>query len=110
MDLLAYYGPLPFNLDFFTELDNLVPICRYIGETIQSKEELNEDDQRNYNNLDHFDDENTDDIKDESTISQQKPSSLKQKHKRMSESLSEVLTDLGLVSFLPLNIEDVEVS
>lgn len=28
VDLLCMYGPLPFNLDFFTEMMDLMPLVR----------------------------------------------------------------------------------
>lgn len=30
IDLVKMYGPLPFNLDFFTECTNLAPLVRYV--------------------------------------------------------------------------------
>ena len=30
VDILKFHGPLPFNLDFFTECTNLAPLIRYV--------------------------------------------------------------------------------
>eukprot|EP01036_Dinobryon_divergens_P027988 gene27988-36860_t len=71
IDLVNSYGPLPFNLDFFTEMMNLAPILRYLEGSIPTNDQ--EDD------LDH-----------------------------LTAALCEVVDDFGLVSFLPLNIQDKE--
>lgn len=38
-----------------------------------------------------------------------KPLTVGQRHKKMSEALCDVLSDFGLVSFLPMNVQDGEV-
>jgi hypothetical protein len=43
-------------------------------------------------------------------IRAEKESLLSKKFRGMSEALAEVLTDFGLISFLPMNIEDGEVA
>ena len=97
IDLLPMYGPLPFTLDFFTEMTNLMPLIRYIDNPggIATEEELLRDDQNNDS--------------DEASVDDAPQSNEKKKRSKiskMSEELCDVLNDYGLVSFLPLNIQD----
>jgi GPN-loop GTPase len=95
VDLLKNYDNLPFNLSFYTELVDLTPMARYVGRPFEklrskpTKEDV------------ICDDDGTDDGGDVAG-----ETALQVRYRRMSEGICDVLTDLGLVSFLPLNIED----
>ena len=112
VDLLAthYKDSLPFNIDFYTDCTNLNPLARYIDEPFNSSKDLSED-------IDAVPEDLSPVLDDESTDSTPKtvktPSRtdlFKQKHKRMTAGLCDLLTDYGMVSFIPCNIEDSEVS
>lgn len=118
IDLLKHYGPLPFNLDFFTEMLDLTPLARFVTQrpihldaldfSDENKDDVEneEDDDGNSN-----EDKNSRQGKNSSTPSRTSTSNdkdqlLRRKFQRMSEGICEVISDLGLVSFLPMNIED----
>ncbi len=90
IDLLPMYGPLPFKLDFFTEMTNLMPLIRYIDNPgkIATEEELLQEEEE-----------------DNSVKTKMIPKK-RSKMSKMSEELCDVLSDYGLVSFLPLNVQD----
>ena len=101
VDLLRHYGPLPFNLDFYTEMLDLTPLAKCVNSyRIGIFDEDNDE-------LSVVDEERLDRIE---AIRAEKESLLSKKRRRISEALAEVLTDFGLISFLPMNIEDGEVS
>jgi len=151
VDLLPLYGPLPFKLDFFTEMVDLMPLVRYMdgsgGAAVTDEEDIddlyskNNDDNHSdgdeYNNDDEYNDYNNNndsnndrkkdqestniidhenrncDIEPKDSEMKQKnkikiPPTLQSKHRKMTEGLCEVLSDFGLVSFLPMNIQDGE--
>jgi len=100
VDLLPLYGPMPFKLDFYTEMIDLMPLCRYIDapfaafrEGVSAEDALEED-------------EEEDGEKEEREGQTKKPSLLQIKFTKMTEGLCEVMSDFGLVSFLPMNIQD----
>lgn len=111
--MLPHYGQLPFNLDFFTELYDITPLSRYVGEQIASPEQLAADDLKSIAEVTQIEAEirqnSCSSDANSSSSSSKRPTSFKEKHKRLSEALCEVLADSGLVRFYPLNIEDVEV-
>eukprot|EP01034_Spumella_vulgaris_P021425 gene21425-27455_t len=97
VDLLSLYGPLPFNLDFFTELMNLAPLAKYIGapvDTVSAKVQSSDGDEQ--------------DDTSSAPPSAASLTPLQRKLVRMSSALCEVLDDYGLACFLPMNIQDGE--
>jgi hypothetical protein len=121
--LLPNYGPLPFTLDFYTELLDLTPLLRSVPEhttliwaffvlslrylegdlpelplgiteeaALIEKETLEEE---------------RDGSKEEPTKLATGRTKLQEKFHKMTEALCEVVNDYGLVTLLPLNIEDV---
>jgi hypothetical protein len=128
------YGPLPFQFSFFTEMLDLspilrsvyihytmlclschiisIPFCRYLNGPIS---ELPEDKVSNSDEEDDGYDEDNDSYDrkryqpridtSEATTGRTK---LQQRFQQLSCALCEVVDDFGLVSFLPMNIEDVE--
>ena len=100
IDLLPMYGPLPFTLDFFTELSDLSPLVRYIDTgRIATEEELLVEN-------DHSDDDGGDAKGEEHSRFNAQPCLKRSKLAAMAEELCSVLSDFGLVSFLPMNIQD----
>jgi hypothetical protein len=128
---MSLYGPLPFNLDFFTECLNLAPLVRYIGKDIpgntgpaQTHSQSRHQQAGLHDNDDDISDNDVDDASTPSAGANRgagvgastraaEPeigmSKLQAKFQRMSAALCEVVDDYGLVSFHPMNIEDVEV-
>jgi len=118
VDLLPMYGQLPFTLDFFTDLHDLTPLVRYIdGAKVASEGELNRErvDYDSDSGSDGYGDCCDDDDSDgggsagcpgsaqkQSQQKQQKPSQLA----RMAGELTSVLSDFGLLGFLPMNVQD----
>ena len=117
VDLLPLYGPLPFTLDFFTEMVDLLPLMRYLeegsdvvpdGDIDAAYDHAGDDDE--YDN-DGGSGGNTSEEKDNSPspragVSSGSGSRLQQKYRKMTSGLCEVLSDFGLISFLPLNVDD----
>ena len=95
------------------------PYRRYIRQDIATKEQLIEDDklsiaqaealeaEMRLPNIDNLSDSNSN--RNSNSVGPIKLT-MKEKHRRLSEAFCDILSDRGLVSFLPLNIEDVEVS
>ena len=93
VDLLPLYGPLPFTLDFYTEMHDLTPLLRYIDRGhIATEEELGE-----------VSPPSSDSDDQDATAMPSRPRS---RLARMTGELCSVLSDFGLLSFLPLNIQD----
>jgi len=111
VDLLSLYGALPFNLDFYTEMLDLTPLARYVGHNFKEY------------SVDDFgsDDDGMAELKEGANEHRRdsKPKDCKvafescrsrglQRFQKMTSDLCEVLSDFGMISFLPLNIEDRE--
>jgi hypothetical protein len=144
VDLLPNYGPLPFNLDFYTEMTDLTPLTRYDNQVIikiflpsvipmycniidlsrYMDSEIPTEDQlgdmydaaREYeiaSEQEEHADKSGDGIQsdDRPKISSVMEASNRRarQYRKMTEAICELLTDMGLVSFLPLNIQDGEV-
>eukprot|EP01041_Mallomonas_annulata_P001623 gene1623-3143_t len=123
IDLLKHYGSLPFSLDFYTEMTDLGRLVRYLGMSASSSKSLssNKDVEGDYDNDDN--DDNREDevggdgdgdggcveVKCVPAVSVSvSVSFLQGRYKALSLGICDVVEDLGLVSFLPLNIEDSE--
>lgn len=109
IDLLAthYKDSLPFNIDFYTECTNLNPLTRYIDEPFNANVKPQDMPEVLSPNLD---DEPTETDEKKSQSARTRTDVFKQKHKRMTAGLCDLLTDYGMVSFIPCNIEDSEVN
>lgn len=116
IDLLKQYGPLPFELNFFTDMLNLSPLLRYLEGRIVPIEELEQQEKHRYESARESKRANDDDEEDEGEEEVARPpevrsgrSLLQDKYKALTAAFCEVVDDYSLVSFLPLNIEDAEV-
>ncbi|KAF0705152.1 hypothetical protein AaE_014641 [Aphanomyces astaci] len=93
MDLIQQYGHLSFNLEFYTDVLDL----RYLLDRLEAQD---------YGDT-------YDDIEEEDTL-QPPPAvaarklKVRERFRKMHEVLIEVIEDFSLVSFLPLQIEDVD--
>ncbi|RHZ22872.1 hypothetical protein DYB37_004661 [Aphanomyces astaci] len=93
MDLIQQYGHLSFNLEFYTDVLDL----RYLLDRLEAQD---------YGDT-------YDDIEDEDAL-QPPPAvaarklKVRERFRKMHEVLIEVIEDFSLVSFLPLQIEDVD--
>lgn len=99
IDLLPLYGQMPFKLNFFTEMVDLMPLVRYLDETSSTHR----------SGFDVADGNAEDEGEEEERKPPTPPtakSRLKARFRDMSEALCELVTDFGLISFLPLNIQD----
>lgn len=105
IDLLEIYDKLPFQLDFFTEMVDLTPLTRYLDSDYSN---LNVKDYGN-TSLSHYGEDlnevSANNKKDSDDNLKNKPN-LHDKHKKLSQALCEVVNDLGLVTFLPLDIQN----
>mmetsp|Transcript_22752 Transcript_22752/g.53919 ORF Transcript_22752/g.53919 Transcript_22752/m.53919 type:complete len:406 (+) Transcript_22752:72-1289(+) len=102
VDLLVNYGPLPFNLEFFTECSDLERLVPY----------LTHDD---YNDNDEVDisattEETTyaDDPDYQMARRNTRSSPFFRKHERLHQRMAETVEDFSLLSFIPLDIQDAE--
>ena len=97
IDLLPQYGPLPFNLDFYTELTDLGRLMRYLDERPPAADNV----------PGAYDSDNSD---SEGAISSANKvcSTLHSKYRKMTQQLCEVLDDSQFVDFLPMSVEDAE--
>ena len=82
VDLLSQYGKMPFNLEFFTEMDDLRPLAQYVNAEI------------------------VEEGKEEEFVDPKPESRLSKKFKKMTSELCDVLSDFGLISFYAVNIQD----
>jgi hypothetical protein len=90
VDLLRQYDNLPFNLSFYTEMDDLTPMAKYVGRPMSRLHVVPT----------AADGELADDVPAPA------PTKFQQKYQKMSEGICEVLSDLGLVHFQAMNVED----
>ena len=97
IDLLKHYDTLPFQLNFFTELLDLTPMAALVGKKVKHLK---------VNDFPSEDDNDDNDGNENTNV--EGVGLLQKKHQKMSEGICELITDLGLVSFLPCNIEDGE--
>lgn len=93
-------------LEFFTDIPDLSRLVNYIGRHIPSAAELAQQEALCGGNKD--DDADTKEEEKED-IPAPALTELQQRYVRMSAALCEVVDDYNLVSFLPMNIEDVQV-
>ena len=121
VDLLPMYGPLPFHLDFFTEMADLQPLMRYLEGSDTLPDEADIDAAFEHADATAGDDDEEEEEEDDgdgdaaAAERKQEPpaptavpgaSVLQRKHRKMTSSLCEVLSDFGLISFLPMNVDD----
>jgi len=104
IDLLPLYGPMPFKLNFFTEMVDLMPLVRYLDEPFGA---LREDlDFEGVGDVDEGEDEDEDEDEVKKTKKIGGGGGLKAKFREMNTALCELVTDFGLISFLPMNVQD----
>lgn len=99
-------SPLPFNLEFFTQCHDLHRLVDYLESNPM-------DFMANSNNIDNNADEGTEfDYKEDPEYikAQQrtKSSNFYRKYRKLHNELCDVVEDFGLLSFLPLSIQDAE--
>lgn len=114
VDLLTMYGDLPFTLDFFTDLMNLAPLLRYVNAPFSNLSEIRQQEEQDIaNNNGEYPDVDDDDdnygVNHDNSEDRTGRSKLQQKYYKMTEAICDVVENYGLVSFVPLNIEDVQV-
>lgn len=84
-----------------------MPLVRYVGRHVPTASELEEEEeQERQNQASNADQEEDDKDEDAGGVLL---SPLQRKFAKMTEAICEVVTDFNLVSFLPMNIEDVQV-
>ena len=112
IDLLPLYGPLPFKLNFFTELVDLMPLVRYLDEPFgpdrSTTAAYRDDDEVLCSpSEDEEDNEEREREEDAPTLAQSRATiGARQRFRAMSTALCELVGDFGLVSFLPMNVQD----
>ncbi len=121
IDLLPSYGPLPFTMNFYTELLNLKPLVRYIDNPIASAEDIEKEEKEEWQRTQQGQEESDDlssyggSIASDDDINPYpvhpksgsgSGSVLRGRLSRMSWEICDVLGDFGLVNFLPMNVQD----
>ena len=94
IDLINQYGAIPYNLDFFTDCQDLNRLVNYVD-----------------SGTDHFQESEqvyADDDEYQSARTRTKSSAFYKRHIRLHSQLCEVIEDFSLLNFLPLNISDAE--
>ena len=99
IDLLPHYGPLPFNLDFYTELTDLGRLMRYLDERplTDGSAPGSYDSDGDGNGAESF-----------AEPAKKAGNTLHDKYRKMTQQLCEVLDDSQFVDFLPMTVEDAE--
>ena len=127
IDLLVNYGPLPFNLDFFTNCNDLNRLLSYLqqdgrfggvgsssGGASDGDEYYDDDDnyfndEYNINNTNETNyDSYADDVEYQQARSKRRLSKFYIKHEKLHKALTEIIDDFSLMSFLPLDISNAE--
>jgi len=104
-------SPLPFNLEFFTQCHDLHRLVDYLDtnpmDAIMEAESLH-----NNNNIENSEDPSLFDYREdpEYQAAQQRTrsSTFYRKYRKLHNELCDVVEDYGLLSFLPLSIQDAE--
>ena len=104
IDMISKYGDLPYNLDFFTECNDLERLVPYLDGA--SAEEDDVDGGEKYGGDANEDDDWYDDPEYVSARTKTRSSNFFRRRQRMHELLSEVVDDYGLLRYLPLDISD----
>jgi GTPase SAR1 family protein len=99
VDMLGNYGQLPFNLDFYTELEDLRPLARFVSSNSSScfSEQV----------LDVASENAVLEAERRVEAARAMESPLTRKFKKMTTELCDVLSDFGLISFLPVDIRKI---
>ncbi|KAF0976803.1 hypothetical protein FDP41_004098 [Naegleria fowleri] len=111
IDLIEQYGKLAFDIDFYTDVQDL----SYLVQSIGRKPESHIDGEANSNPIESDEDENDDDEKHdmqdeesfESKIAKRKRK-YKTRFRKLNQLMADVIQDYSLVSFCTLNIQDKE--
>ncbi|RHY35245.1 hypothetical protein DYB32_000304, partial [Aphanomyces invadans] len=98
MDLIQQYGQLTFNLEFYTDVLDL----RYLLDRLEAQDYGDSFDD-DVNGLD----EDVDTMQPPPAVAARKLK-VRERFRKMHEVLIEVIEDFSLVSFVPLQIEDVD--
>ena len=93
IDLINQYGELPYNLDFFTDCQDLNRLVSYIDIGTNNVED----------NLAFADDADY-----QKARARTKNSRFYKRHMKLHSQLCEIIEDFSLLNFIPLNISDAE--
>ncbi|CAM9824644.1 unnamed protein product [Discosporangium mesarthrocarpum] len=109
VDLVEQLGPLPFNLDFFTECQDMSQLLDYMdAPPITEYEEGEEDGERELRGERHGGGTGQGEINGDSEGGQgtgTESGLLRSQFSKMTEMICEVVDSYGLVCFYPLNIQ-----
>jgi GTPase SAR1 family protein len=113
VDLLVNYGPLPFNLEFFTEcqdLERLVPYLtqQHIGDSTDDDDGIDDELDISGDGLGVHETTFADDPEYQKARRITRSSPFFRKHERLHQRIAETVEDFSLLSFLPLDIQDAE--
>jgi len=107
VDLLTQYGDLPFNLDFFTEMNNLQPLLKFIHDGSIPTDINDFDDENDNSSYDENGNEEAD-ISLTNKSPQHVGDKMREKFYDLTAGLCEILEDFGMITFTALNIEDAQ--
>lgn len=108
IDLLPLYGPMPFKINFYTDMVDLMPLVRYLdaeGRGEDGRMDLGEGERENEDGVEE-EGEEQEEGKGPEAVPPTLRAKLRTKFRCMSEQLCELVSDFGLISFLPMNVED----
>lgn len=98
IDLLNQYGKMPYNLEYFTECQELDRLIDYLdGPDMENEDEI----VTNTLHQSYIDDEEY-----QAARSKKRNSNFFKRHRKLHQLLCEVIDDYSLINFIPLNISD----
>jgi len=108
-----YYGtssPMPFNLEFFTQCHDLRRLVDYLDSNpMDAMAEFNlENDNNNHADEDPLLFDYREDPEYQEAQNKTRSSNFYRKYRKLHNELCDVVEDFGLLSFLPLSIQDAE--
>jgi GPN-loop GTPase len=104
VDMLASYGSLPLQLDYYTECCDLERLIPFLYETNISTDEAI--DTTTIENEDEYD--IADDVEYQRIIQKRHASKFAIRYEKLHRALAEIVEDYSLLSFVPLDITDAE--
>jgi GTPase SAR1 family protein len=97
VDLLANYGELPMNLEFFTECQDLDRLVPFLDNERVTDDPCNDDEFAI-----------ADDLEYQQARKKRRDCRLYRKFTKLHEALAEVVEDYGLLNFIPLDISQAD--
>ena len=106
VDLIQQYGKLAFDIDFYTQVQDLSYLVRNMGKKPVCEADHEHGEKCNVNNAEEEEEEDI--MQDDEDTPQNKVKNYRNRFKRLNKLMADVIEDYSLVSFCTLNIQDKE--